>query len=376
MALPSATASPWPARAAYVSAAIFVAASGGTNVSYGWAKGSDPITSTIWAAVAGGVAIVFALSWPALIRSVEARRWSAALMALAALLLAGGYSVTAALGSAAGGRMNAAATETAVTGTQARAQAAYNTAKADLDKLAPARATGELEALLAAAQLNPRTKGCAGDGSSPRVTCPKLEAELARARQRDKLQAAVDKASEALNAGPAKVANSDAKALARYLAAAGLDVGADRLNDLLVLLSVLMIEAGGGLSLALGMSLSAPPAEPTSAAAPAPEQRQKTLPARTPSAQPKTPSARSTERPTITGRSPERHRALAARPASSVLDWLADQGGRALTTQRALARALDRSPSAIHDELHRLAASGAITLASGPRGTSLVLRPN
>ena len=67
-------------------------------------------------------------------------------------------------------------------------------------------------------------------------------------------------------------------------------------------------------------------------------------------AQPNTWSGRSTERPITIERSPEQHRAVAARPASSVLDWLTEQGGRTRTTQRAL----DRSPSAIHDELHRL----------------------
>jgi tetrahydromethanopterin S-methyltransferase subunit E len=95
-----ATASPWPSRAAYLSAAIFIAASGGINVQYGYAKGAgDPVAGIIWAGVAGAVAVVFALSWPALIRSLEARRWSAAVMALAALLIAGAYSVSAALGT-------------------------------------------------------------------------------------------------------------------------------------------------------------------------------------------------------------------------------------------------------------------------------------
>ena len=69
MTLLPAGASPWPARLAYCAAGIFIAASGGTNFTYGWAKGSDFATSMIWAAVAGGVAIVFALSWPALIRA-------------------------------------------------------------------------------------------------------------------------------------------------------------------------------------------------------------------------------------------------------------------------------------------------------------------
>jgi len=105
--------SPWPARCAYLSSAIFIGASGTTNVVYGFGKGDSLATCCVWAGVAGAVAIVLALSWPALIRSVEAKRWSAALISLVALLLSGTYSVTAALGSAAGGRANAAATEAA-----------------------------------------------------------------------------------------------------------------------------------------------------------------------------------------------------------------------------------------------------------------------
>ena len=72
MPIPTTTASPWPARCAYISAAIFTAASGLTNLTYGWQKGSDLATSLVWSGVAGAVAIVFALSWPALIRSVDA----------------------------------------------------------------------------------------------------------------------------------------------------------------------------------------------------------------------------------------------------------------------------------------------------------------
>src|ERR1700694_5658438 len=126
MTVLSAGVSPWPARLAFCAAGIFTSASGAINVTYGWQKGTDLAGSLTWAAVAGAVAIVFALSWPAIIKSLEARRWSAALMALAALLLAGGYSVTAALGSAAGERANAATAETATTDARTKAQAAYD----------------------------------------------------------------------------------------------------------------------------------------------------------------------------------------------------------------------------------------------------------
>lgn len=43
-------------------------------------KGTDLPSSSIWAGVSGGVAIIFALSWPGMINSMEAKRWSAALM--------------------------------------------------------------------------------------------------------------------------------------------------------------------------------------------------------------------------------------------------------------------------------------------------------
>lgn len=129
------TPSAWPARCAYISAAIFTAASGITNLTYGWQKGDLLATSVVWSGVAGAVAIVFALSWPALIRSLDQKRWGSALIAVMALILSGAYSVTAALGFAAGGRASAAATELAATDARTKAQAAYDSAKSELDTL-------------------------------------------------------------------------------------------------------------------------------------------------------------------------------------------------------------------------------------------------
>ena len=382
MAVSTTPGSRWPARAAYLAAAIFIGASGAINITYGWAKGTDLPGQLTWAAVAGAVAIVFALSWPALIRSLEARRWSAAIMAAAALALAGSYSVTAALGSAAGGRMNAAATETATSGAQARAQAAYRLAETELAKLTPARPAGELEALLRAAQRDPRRYGCAAVNGSLAVNCPKLESELARSRQREKLQADMVRASDALNAGPAKVANSDAKALARYLGAVGWPVEADRLNDLLVLLSVLMIEVGGGLSLALGMALSGLPAGRREAAASAatgvPATAEKPAQA-LPSV---VPAAVSGALPTTIRPLPDTP-AIAVRPAirlvpdpasDTVIAWLRSRGGKAIGVRQA-AEAIGRPRSTLADQLHRLAGQGRVVLTPGRRGTVIELAP-
>src|SRR5438045_2831286 len=93
MTRPTTTASPWPRYFAYAAAAVLSGASGAINTQYGFNKGDTLAGSLTWAAVAAAVAVVLALSMPALIRSLEARRWSAALMALLALLLSGAYSL-------------------------------------------------------------------------------------------------------------------------------------------------------------------------------------------------------------------------------------------------------------------------------------------
>src|SRR5207253_2682903 len=111
---------------------------------------------------------------------------------------AGSYSVTAALGSAAGGRANAATHETAVTNVRAKAQAAYDAAKAELATMKPARPVAELEAMRAGwLRAYPR---------QPWI----LEPELARAKRRAELEAKIEReATKLVSTGPVKVANSD-----------------------------------------------------------------------------------------------------------------------------------------------------------------------
>jgi hypothetical protein len=318
-----------------------------------------------------------------------------------------------ACGSAAGGRANAAATETATTDARIKAQAAYDRAQADLDSLAAAKPAAETQALIettkaelsklpatrTVAELealirNASQRGChagAALNGQTRASCPKYDVELARAwerknltskiaeltsdiaraeqrrtDQRAKAQAAMDKASgELANIQPARIANSDAKALTRYLGALGLEVRPDRLNDLLVLLSVLVIEAGGGLSLAVGMALSGPANEPAMAPASAASMEtghSRTPPANAPDALPDPAS----------GQARHSRPVVSAHP-SELTAWLRLQGGRAETSMRRLANTLGRSPSGVHEELRRLVASGMITAASGPRGTVLAL---
>ena len=143
------------------------------------------------------------------------------------------------------------------TGNRQRAQASYDAAKAELATLKPARPAAELQAII---DRNPEVGGrCAFVNGSMRTVCPPhpLAPELARSKRRVELEATAASASVQLASAPvSKVANADAKTLARYLQALGADIGAERLNDLLVLLTVALVEMGGGLSLALGLAFS------------------------------------------------------------------------------------------------------------------------
>jgi hypothetical protein len=351
MAIPTTTASPWPARAAYFSASIFTAASTGTNVIYGWHKGVDTASSLVWASVALAVAVVFALSWPALMRCIEARCWSVALVSFIALVLAGAYSVTAALGSASGGRANASSVETATIDARTKAQTAYDGTKVELDALKPSRPVAELEALIGATKPQCRIVVTTGTRTTVCAKPAALIAELARAKRREELTTRMDRlVSELATSPPAREANSDAKALTRYLQAAGLHVEADRLNDLLVLLAVLMIEAGGGLSLTIAMALV--------------------------EHGPKTRVEHVEHDLNIEPEHVERSGIRQAAPPvrmPDILSLLRHAGGTLRTTTRRLGDQLGRPAATVHGELQRLAAEGLITLSADRRGTFIGL---
>ena len=142
----------WASKISHAVAFVLLAASATMNTAYGWSKGDTLPTQCVWAAIAAGSAIIFTLAWPALSKAVENRNWSAAAVAFVGLLLFGAYNVSAALGSAAGARTNAATAETDTTDTRQKAQASYNTAKAELDALKASRPVAELEPLVEAAR--------------------------------------------------------------------------------------------------------------------------------------------------------------------------------------------------------------------------------
>ena len=204
-----------------------------------------------------------------------------------------------------------------------------------------------------------------------RTVCPPhpLAPELARAKRRAELEAKIERAAaELARTGPAKQANSDAKALSSYLQALGLDTDADRVNKLLVLLAVLMIEAGGGLSLALGMALGGRP--PSGDRSHVSSSSDATVTA--PDARPTLPRT-VREPPTVTVRAPDEQ------PDGAVVSWLRGHGGRTVGVRR-LADALGRPRSTLSDQLRRLASQGHVSLTPGRRGlvieVAAAARPN
>jgi hypothetical protein len=412
VATPTSAAGVWPARLCYAAAGMFSLASGGTNLIYGWNKGTDMPSSLVWAAVSLGVSIVFASSWPAFIRSMDAKHWSRAVMVLVALLITGGYSVSAALGSAMGGRASAVLEAKDIEARKAKAQATWEAAKAELDALTTAkpatdlqplidnakaelaklpitRGVTEIEASLRAARRDPNRYSCALINGSMGISCPKLEAEKARAQQRERLtakidgwigeigqadqrraeqrekaKAAMDKAAaELATTRPTKVANSDAVALAGYLQGLGLNIDADRANKLLVLLAVLVIECGGGLALAVGMALG-------DSTRNAPEtQKRDGVPTATLSVSEGVPRPCHQAFPVFQSRAVQQQQLQTEPLDQRLLRLIVERGGTLIAGQREIGRLIGVSASHAHRLLHDLFGAGVISLAPGRTGT-------
>ncbi len=215
----------------------------------GWSRGASLAESLVWAAAGIALALVslFGLSL------VLANHGQARATAGIAWLLGLTFTVVAALGSQHGGRELAGRLDGAATGDRVRFEADHKRAAGELALLPATRPAGVIDQELATPVLmDSRLKGCSGWLESWRLrkVCADkvapLRAEQAIAADRARLQTAMAAASAALGtATVGKPANSDANAMQRYLAAIGIYVGAERLADILNLLTVLAVEFCG-----------------------------------------------------------------------------------------------------------------------------------
>lgn len=256
----------WQAKTAYACTALFSLASISTNAVYGRSKGDALPSKMIWAALAIAVGTTLLLATAALFKALSAKSYGHATF-INGLALCTTYSIVAAVGSATGQRMSASLSEDTAISRRADSQKAIDEATAHLAQLPQNRPSSAIDAEIQGILIDPKLEGCKEiNGPRTREKCPHvadLRKDLAEAqsteRERGEWQGKLDKARVELSAlPPPKVENSDAKAIVSFLAALGYSVTVAQVNTALALLSVLLIELGGSVSLAVGMGLSLP----------------------------------------------------------------------------------------------------------------------
>lgn len=135
----------------------------------------------------------------------------------------------------------------------------YDVARQELESLAPARASGELQAEIESLVLTPGAGNCAVvDGPVTRRVCPRvadLRVELARAQRREQLNAEMASTTKLalprLEVEPVTVADPGATALSTYLSRVGVVAQPTLLAQWLVLIPVLALEIGSAVAAVL-----------------------------------------------------------------------------------------------------------------------------
>lgn len=361
--------------AAVCAGLTFTIASAATNWTYATAKAQDPVQATIWGAVAVAAAVILALAPSAFTAALARRTWGSAAVSLTAVLLFGAFSVAAALGSATGGRAVASLNAADATRTRADAMAAIEFKSRELVVLPATRTLGELQAELDRLLASRRDlNGCQGewlDHPNARKVCAEVaavRAEIGRADRRARVESELAAARNTLGglSSRATLANTDAEALRGFAAAAGVETTADSLNKLLVLLAVLLIELGGGLSFAVAGALGPAGTPPTALTREAVEVHRGAVQAETlASAAP----VEGTPDPACTDDG-----GPCASARARLLSMLLDGGGAMRTTQRELAQRLGTSPARASQLLGELRSDGRISVRSSKTGTVVELR--
>lgn len=336
----------------------------------GWMRGNNLIGSAAWAAV-GMAAVTIALLAPIRIREALARNQGSAAASIAvAYGLAVMMAIATALGSAAGGRVAAADGAEASSAERKRAQVAYESATAELASLLATRSTAEVNALIAPLSAKIGAVNCAEwvANRAVRQACSDrhpLSVELARSTRKAALLDQQTAAAAALAAPPAPPANSDAAAIAAYLEAVGVRVGADTVAKLLVLLAVALLDIAPGLLLG---SLAIAAASPTALASSKQGKGGMLVESPTPAPAPANPAANQSVTHGVKAYSSE---GVVAALKTRLLSDLA--AGSRLTSHRRLAEQLGASVGSVQRAIGELELAGAIRARSERTGTRLEL---
>ena len=322
--------------------------------------------------------------------AVKLRRTVPAIAAVAGFVVFGSYSLSGALGNAAGLRMTRTADAADMTGQRARAQRVYDDAAGKLKVMPATRTAQEIGVEITRFEasrrdLDPTGKGvCVGwlPNTAARqacVTISEARAELGRAEERDRLTASMQTATATLDrlAGSKAMGNSDSAALAAILKRLGIVVEPVAVDEWLAILAVVLLELGGGIVLAFADVLGrpAPTVSPrgvdTTPAAPLTVPVVETT---TPTTRPATTAAAATTKPTDniivlpTAKWPGSDNPATT---SSLAVWIQALpiGKGTKIAQRALARQLGVTQQAVQKGLKRLSDAGVVEVVGGAHGT-------
>lgn len=265
-------APPKPLSIVTASAAGLVIASAVFGAVYAWTAGSHHSVTIfdipVLAVLAVCMAVSLEIAKPYAIATALAsfRQWRIVQGVLLAILglIAVTYSLTSEISlmamlrsDNAAQRQTAIATNSNEAAATKRQTARYDSAKRELDALAPSRPAAEIQALTDGLLQTPGVDGCTEiNGPTTRRICPKVSSarqELARAQRRTELEAIM---SVAVTPGAKpntpveamKVADPGAYALATYLAVLGITVKDDAVSEWMVLIGVLALELGSALA--------------------------------------------------------------------------------------------------------------------------------
>lgn len=352
---------------AYAGALSLIGVSIAMNLQAGLAKSETLQGQVTWAIASAASDILKAVAPIFIAYAIAQRDFLRTLAGLTVLVVTGGYALVSAISYSHGSRVDVAGARSAEAAIHARASTSYRDAQIALSAIPAARPVAELGASISGLLADPRAGDCRTmDGPVSRRVCPQvaeLRTELGRAAERSRLQGELERAKVRLDGLPApRIADPAAEAVTRFFGEIGVAVDPSDVALWLSLSGVILVEVGSMFGLLLASGSAGPlirPAVPdlvpfpslgTGATAPATPIRLNGS-AETPSPQRKRGRPR-----------------LGTALALGKLKAMA-RDGKVEASQSELGLALGVSKATAHRELRRLEQAGALSLATGRRGT-------
>lgn len=245
---------------AILSAILLIAASSGYGAVFAYSQGKAHGTFVAILAVLMGLGIEAAkpLVWHSVLTSFASWKIGRGFVLLLFGCVCIIFSVTSEISLISTNRSDSIAKRNTQAYSANASRDAYDAAKREFDLLAPnLRTVEELNVLLDIAKINPqKIKGCTAVNGSMQVLCPKISAELAKAKRKVELQGILDRSVDKIEHTQVTVSDPGSEAIRVYLAALGIAVSATVISQFLSLIPVIALEIGSACSAILISSVS------------------------------------------------------------------------------------------------------------------------